>query len=68
MEIPIFDVWWPFVLLVLEWLIYVRLTWNHNYWKKRGVPYIKPLPIFGNIKDSILVKKSIGEVYRDLYW
>ncbi|KAJ9580922.1 hypothetical protein L9F63_023894, partial [Diploptera punctata] len=59
---------WPFALLVLGWLIYQGITWNHGYWKKRGVPYIKPLPLFGNVKDSVLAKKSIGEVFQDLYW
>ncbi|KAJ9580923.1 hypothetical protein L9F63_023895, partial [Diploptera punctata] len=68
MEIPIFDAGWPIALILLGLVIYLVITWNHGYWKKRGVPYIKPLPILGNLKDSFLGKKSIGEVYSDLYW
>jgi hypothetical protein len=32
------------------------------------VPYVKPLPLFGNLKDAMLFRKNLGEVFRDLYW
>jgi len=49
-------------------LLYLKLTRNHSYWRKRGVPYVKPLPLFGNMKDTVLSIKSMGENYRDIYW
>jgi len=49
-------------------LLYLYLTWNHGYWRKRGVPYVKPLPLFGNMMDTVLSVKSMGENYRDIYW
>jgi cytochrome P450 family 6 len=49
-------------------ILYVYLTSTHSYWRKRGVPYVKPLPLFGNLKDAMLSRKSIGENYRDIYW
>lgn len=29
---------------------------------------MKPLPLFGNMKDTTLSRKSMGENYRDIYW
>jgi hypothetical protein len=49
-------------------LLYLYLTQTHSYWRKRGVPYVKPLPLFGNLKDGMLFRKTLGEVTRDLYW
>lgn len=67
MELPIIGSWWPFAFLLLGWLFYLYLTSNHDYWKKRGIPYVKPLPIFGNLKDALLCRKNLGQVYDELY-
>lgn len=55
------------VLLVLGILIYSYMTRKFNHWKKRGVPFLKPLPIFGNIKDVCLWKTTIGEFCKSVY-
>ncbi|GFU58016.1 hypothetical protein NPIL_213261, partial [Nephila pilipes] len=28
-------------------------TRNHDYWEKRGVPYVKPTPLFGSLLDNM---------------
>ncbi|XP_044004563.1 probable cytochrome P450 6a14 [Aphidius gifuensis] len=52
--------------------IYYYLTANFNFWKSRGVPGPKPIPIFGNIYDLISIKYSIGcylkNIYDNNYW
>jgi hypothetical protein len=70
MEIPIFGFWWAITTFLLGGvgLLYLYLTRTHDYWRKRGVPYVKPLPVFGNLKDAVLAKKTLGENYRDVYW
>lgn len=67
MEISsLFSLWTlPFVAVGL---LYLYLTRNNDYWKKRGVPYVKPGLLFGNLKDSFLAKKTIGECYQEIYW
>ncbi|KAK9504128.1 hypothetical protein O3M35_010532 [Rhynocoris fuscipes] len=55
-------------LLCIFISIYLWVTWNYDYWKKRGIPYIEPTFFFGNIKDLILMRKHLGEVYADFYW
>nr|CAD7403843.1 unnamed protein product [Timema cristinae] len=47
--------------------LYLYLTRNFNYWKKKGIPYLKPTPFFGNLKDIILLKQHIGVYLRTAY-
>ncbi|XP_066993022.2 probable cytochrome P450 6a13 [Anabrus simplex] len=48
-------------------LLYVYFTWNFDYWKKRGVPFEKPLPFFGNLKDIALGNDYEGIFYKKIY-
>jgi hypothetical protein len=70
MEVPLLGSWWAVTTLLLGGvgLLYLYLTRTHGYWRKRGVPYVKPLPVFGNLKDGMLIRKTFGETYQDLYW
>ncbi|XP_069687378.1 cytochrome P450 6j1-like [Periplaneta americana] len=62
-----FDAGWLACCACSAVLLYLYLTWTHGYWRKRRVPYIKPRLLFGNIKDVYLGKKTLGELYQDLY-
>lgn len=53
--------------ITLTITLYLYLARNNNYWKKRGIPYLKPLPFFGNVRDIFLIKKSLGDCCRSLY-
>lgn len=53
--------------IMLLGLGYVYATWTFTYWQDRGVPFVKPFPFVGNFKHLALMKKSLGEVYVDLY-
>ena len=52
---------------VLVLCLYIYLTRHFNYWKKRGIPYIEPLPLFGNLKEVFLQKRNFGDHFRVLY-
>ncbi|XP_055947998.1 cytochrome P450 3A8-like [Argiope bruennichi] len=45
-----------FVVLLLYWFS----TRNHDYWEKKNVPYVKPLPLLGSILDNL--RKPLHEV------
>jgi hypothetical protein len=62
------EITWMIPIAVICVLTYVYLTWTHNYWRKRGVPYSEPSLFFGSLKDNVFGKKSLGECYRDCYW
>ncbi|XP_046963903.1 cytochrome P450 6B2-like [Vanessa cardui] len=54
-----------FVIIIL-YTIYTLLTKNHDYWKKKNVPYLKPKLLFGNFSDYILFKKSSSIVTSEI--
>ncbi|XP_069356403.1 cytochrome P450 6B5-like [Maniola hyperantus] len=53
-------------IIILILIILKYLTKNHNYWKKRNVPYLKPTLLFGNYKDAILLKTHQTMVAHDI--
>lgn len=56
------------ILLVISvYLIFRYFTRNFDYWQKRGVPFIKPIPFFGNFIEAALLKVDIGECLFRLY-
>nr|CAD7610661.1 unnamed protein product [Timema genevievae] len=50
--------------------IYWYFTSTFSYWEMRGVPFVKPLPAFGNIVDYILwwntYQESCVKIYKKL--
>lgn len=58
-----------FVLFVLVLIAYIVTHYFEqiNYWKKRGVKYVRPLPVVGNLLPTVLKTTSIPEYVVDLY-
>ncbi|CAH1991858.1 unnamed protein product [Acanthoscelides obtectus] len=46
---------------------YKYATRKFDYWKKRNVYHLKPLPFIGNFKDVSLFKVTIGEWLKQMY-
>nr|CAD7575657.1 unnamed protein product [Timema californicum] len=47
--------------------LYWYLTSTFSYWEKRGVPFVKPLPVFGNVADHIFLRNTSSESYAKIY-
>lgn len=45
-------------------LLYCHVSNIYNYWKKRGIPYLKPFPLFGNL--TFLMRKSVWDFFDDV--
>nr|CAD7464571.1 unnamed protein product [Timema tahoe] len=54
-------------LISLITLLYFYFEHKFTYWKKRGVPFLKPLPIVGNFKDVLLQWRSPSHFFEDIY-
>ncbi|GIY25221.1 cytochrome P450 3A8 [Caerostris darwini] len=46
-------------------LLYWYATQNHDYWKKKKVPYVEPLPLFGSVLDTL--KKPLFQIEIERY-
>jgi len=47
--------------------LYLYFTRNVNFWQQLGIPYVKPKPFVGNLKDCVLLKTTIGEQLQRIY-
>lgn len=56
-----------FLLVALLALIYVFLTWNFNYWKKRGIPTAKSWPFVGSFPSVFTQKRNMIYDVDDIY-
>lgn len=56
-----------FVVFVLFSTLYVYCTRNFNFWMKNGIPFVKPHPFVGSLKDVVLQKVGIGRYITELY-
>jgi cytochrome P450 family 6 len=47
--------------------LYFYVTRNFKFWQKLGIPYVKPTPFFGTLKECALQKTTIGEQLERIY-
>jgi hypothetical protein len=47
--------------------LYFYVTRNFKFWQKLGVPYVKPTPFFGNLKECVLLTTNIGQQLQRIY-
>lgn len=60
---------WTIILTVVvsTLIIYYYGFWNLNYFKKRGIPYIPPLPLLGNMGHNLFRKRTLIETALHAY-
>nr|AGI03847.1 cytochrome P450 6BQ10 [Tribolium castaneum] len=47
--------------------IIVYFKWQLSYWDRLGVPSLNPTLVFGDFKNYIFAKCSLGEQFKELY-
>nr|CAD7202829.1 unnamed protein product [Timema douglasi] len=56
---------WILVAVLLMTAIYTLGTWNHDYFSRQNIPYVKPIPFLGNMAPVFFGKTSnTHNVYR----
>lgn len=59
------------VLIILISLVFILLhaffSRNYNHWKNKNVPYLKPVPFFGNCFKLFTFQENIGEGLQRMY-
>lgn len=54
-------------IAVVLFALYYYFTATFDFWKNRGVPGPRPIPVFGNTKDVLFRRTHIGNYVRKLY-
>ncbi|VEN62879.1 unnamed protein product, partial [Callosobruchus maculatus] len=49
------------------YIFYRYVTRNFNYFKDKDIPYVKPVPIFGNFANIVLFRTTIAEWLKSYY-
>nr|CAD7440776.1 unnamed protein product [Timema bartmani] len=58
---------WGLVVTFIILLLYFVVSRGHDFFSKRNVPYLRPLPILGNMGALVFRRKSFGELLESLY-
>ncbi|KAL0870364.1 hypothetical protein ABMA27_005374 [Loxostege sticticalis] len=56
-----------FVIFLALAIFYWNNVRNFEYWKKRGVPFVKPTFLFGSLKEPFLRMKSLTQLHTQWY-
>ncbi|KAK7863017.1 hypothetical protein R5R35_010766 [Gryllus longicercus] len=51
----------------LSALLYWLATWTHDHFRRRGMPYARPLPLVGNLGPLVLGRKSLFDLTLHIY-
>ncbi|XP_059469940.1 cytochrome P450 9e2-like [Neocloeon triangulifer] len=55
------------LVTIVFFLIYRWLTSVNNYWRDKGIPFVKPVPIFGSMFPIVAGKKSFADLLEVQY-
>jgi cytochrome P450 len=47
--------------------LYLYFTRNFKFWHKLGIPYVKPTPFVGNLKECAFQKANFGKHLQHIY-
>lgn len=66
---PFGHLFWSLLLLFIATFLalYWYFAYTFTYWKKRNIPFIKPVPFIGNFRDLILMKTNIGMALKTIH-
>ena len=58
---------WALVVGLTLLVTYIFGTWTHDYFSKRNVPSIKPIPLLGNMAPVLFQTQSFPDYVCDIY-
>ncbi|KAF2899554.1 hypothetical protein ILUMI_06628 [Ignelater luminosus] len=60
---------WLIVLIsILACIIYFLGIKPYKHWAQKEIPYIQPVPFFGNLASSALQRKAFADLLQDFYF
>lgn len=64
MDLTVIFIW---IGTMLIYYLFRLALLNENFFKSKGVPFEKPIPIFGNVIKFVLGKRNMNLILKDLY-
>lgn len=58
---------WGQCFLAVVGAIASYVIWAQTYWARRGVPHTRPVPVLGNLWDTIRGRRSAAEILGEMY-
>lgn len=55
------------LLTIFTCAVYLVLTRHFSFWRRRGVPYLKPKLLVGSFGETALGRLNMGQVLQDAY-
>lgn len=55
------------LVAVAAYLIYRYFTETFDYWKKKGVIFVKPAFLAGSMKSVLMIQEHLGEFFDRMY-
>lgn len=55
------------LLVVILCFFYWYMQKDNDYFQKLGVPYVPPVPFFGNMAENFFRRKHMNDIYKDIY-
>ncbi|KAF5308029.1 hypothetical protein FQR65_LT06403 [Abscondita terminalis] len=59
--------WLLILCCLILYLLYKNIVKVYFYWKLRGVPYVRPWPLVGNMSEIVLQKKEACKIIQEFY-
>ncbi|KAJ1524588.1 hypothetical protein ONE63_011074 [Megalurothrips usitatus] len=59
--------WISWCSVALNIFVASYLLWIHTHWARRGVPHARPRFLVGNFWDSVLQRRTRGDIVGDIY-
>lgn len=63
----LFSQWITLSIIALIYIFYKWCTSTYGYFDEKGIPFIKPVPFFGNFMKILLQRESLTDTIYNLY-
>lgn len=60
--------WFIILISILTCIAYFTGYKPYKHWAEKGIPYVRPLPFFGNVASNTLQRKAFADLLQDFYY
>ncbi|KAK5641862.1 hypothetical protein RI129_010409 [Pyrocoelia pectoralis] len=65
--VSVVKMWFIVLVAFITFIVYLNFFKINTYWKEKGIPYLKPWPLIGNMGSIILRQREVSHITQDIY-